>query len=39
MVMEIVPQAIEDARRNAEINGIHNAEFLWEGRGSTAGAV
>ena len=25
--VEIVPQAIEDARRNAEINGIHNAEF------------
>lgn len=28
--VEIVPQAIEDARRNAEINGIDNAEFLWE---------
>lgn len=26
--VEIVPQAIEDARRNAEINGIHNAEFF-----------
>ena len=26
--MEIVPQAIEDARRNAEINGIDNAEFF-----------
>ncbi|MDO4313668.1 MAG: 23S rRNA (uracil(1939)-C(5))-methyltransferase RlmD [Eubacteriales bacterium] len=25
--VEIVPQAIEDAKRNAEINGIHNAEF------------
>lgn len=25
--VEIVPQAIEDARRNAEINGIENAEF------------
>ena len=26
--MEIVPQAIEDARRNAELNGIKNAEFF-----------
>lgn len=26
--VEIVPQAIEDARRNAEINGIKNAEFF-----------
>ena len=26
--VEIVPQAIEDARRNAEINGIQNAEFF-----------
>ena len=26
--VEIVPQAIEDARRNAEINGIDNAEFF-----------
>ena len=26
--MEIVPQAIEDANRNAEINGIENAEFF-----------
>lgn len=26
--VEIVPQAIEDARKNAEINGIHNAEFF-----------
>ena len=25
--VEIVPQAIDDAKRNAEINGIHNAEF------------
>ena len=25
--VEIVPQAIEDARRNAEMNGIQNAEF------------
>ena len=26
--IEIVPQAIENARRNAEINGINNAEFF-----------
>ena len=26
--VEIVPQAVEDARRNAEQNGIENAEFL-----------
>src|SRR5699024_7089780 len=25
--VEIIPQAIEDARKNAEINGITNAEF------------
>lgn len=25
---EIVPEAVEDARKNAEINGISNAEFL-----------
>ncbi|MEI7027971.1 23S rRNA (uracil(1939)-C(5))-methyltransferase RlmD [Paenibacillus sp. y28] len=25
--VEIVPEAIEDARRNAELNGIRNAEF------------
>ncbi|MBH0162855.1 MULTISPECIES: 23S rRNA (uracil(1939)-C(5))-methyltransferase RlmD [Fictibacillus] len=25
--VEIVPEAIEDARRNAELNNIHNAEF------------
>ncbi len=25
--VEIVPQAVEDARRNAEINGIENADF------------
>ncbi|MED1865997.1 23S rRNA (uracil(1939)-C(5))-methyltransferase RlmD [Fictibacillus nanhaiensis] len=25
--VEIVPEAIEDARRNAELNSIHNAEF------------
>ena len=26
--MEIVPQAIDDARNNAKINGIENAEFF-----------
>ena len=26
--VEIVPQAIEDARKNAELNGIENAEFF-----------
>ena len=26
--MEIVPQAIEDARRNAKLNNIQNAEFF-----------
>ena len=26
--MEIVPPAIEDARRNAKLNGITNAEFF-----------
>lgn len=26
--VEIVPQAIEDAKRNADINGIENAEFF-----------
>ena len=26
--VEIVPQAIEDARKNAELNDIHNAEFF-----------
>lgn len=26
--IEIVPQAVEDARRNAGINGIYNAEFF-----------
>ncbi|MBH0167077.1 23S rRNA (uracil(1939)-C(5))-methyltransferase RlmD [Fictibacillus sp. 7GRE50] len=25
--VEIVPEAIEDARRNAELNNLHNAEF------------
>ena len=26
--VEIIPEAIEDAKINAEINGIHNAEFI-----------
>ena len=26
--MEIVPQAIEDARRNARLNGMENVEFF-----------
>ena len=26
--VEIIPQAIEDAKKNAEINGIANAEFF-----------
>lgn len=31
--VEIVPQAIEDARHNAKLNGIENAEFFsWEKR-------
>ncbi|WP_082174302.1 23S rRNA (uracil(1939)-C(5))-methyltransferase RlmD [Bacillus sp. FJAT-27231] len=25
--VEVVPEAIEDAKRNAELNGIHNVEF------------
>ncbi len=28
MGVELVPEAIEDARKNAEINGIQNAEFF-----------
>lgn len=32
--IENVPQAVEDARRNAELNGITNAEFLCEDAGS-----
>lgn len=44
--VEIVPQAIEDARRNAELNGIENTEFAvgeaevvipnWYKEGNTA---
>ena len=26
--VEIVPQAIEDARRNAALNGMENVEFM-----------
>lgn len=28
--VEIIPQAIEDARENAKRNGLSNVEFLWE---------
>ena len=28
--VEIIPQAIEDAKRNAAINGFENAEFMLE---------
>ena len=28
--VEIVPPAIDDARENALLNGIENAQFLWE---------
>lgn len=38
--VEIIPQAIEDARENARRNGIENVEFFGrQGRGSAAGAV
>ena len=30
--VEIVPEAIEDARKNAALNGISNAEFFVERR-------
>lgn len=28
--VEVIPEAIEDAKRNAEINGIENAEFICD---------
>lgn len=34
--VEIIPQAIDDARQNAVRNHIANAEFSWESRGSTS---
>ncbi|MGC4379416.1 23S rRNA (uracil(1939)-C(5))-methyltransferase RlmD [Fictibacillus sp. Mic-4] len=47
--VEIVPEAIEDARRNAELNGITNAEFAvgeaevvipnWKKEGITADVI
>ena len=36
---EIVPEAIENARRNAERNGIHNAEFICADAGQAAAAL
>ncbi|WP_078550215.1 23S rRNA (uracil(1939)-C(5))-methyltransferase RlmD [Litchfieldia alkalitelluris] len=47
--VEIVPEAIEDAKRNAELNGIKNAEFAvgeaevvipqWKKEGNTAEVI
>ncbi|MBR2180521.1 MAG: 23S rRNA (uracil(1939)-C(5))-methyltransferase RlmD [Oscillospiraceae bacterium] len=34
--VEVVPQAIEDAKQNAELNGIGNAEFICEDAGEAA---
>jgi len=34
--VEVVPQAVEDARHNAEINGISNAEFICADAEQTA---
>lgn len=34
--VEIVPQAIDDAKRNAEINGIENARFICADAGKAA---
>lgn len=34
--VEVVPQAVEDARRNAEDNGIENARFLCADAGQAA---
>lgn len=35
--VEIVPEAIEDAKKNAEINGISNCEFYCMDAGAAAG--
>ena len=37
--VEIVPQAIEDARRNAERNSMENVEFLCADAGAAAAAL
>ena len=34
--VEVVPQAIEDAKKNAELNGIGNAEFICADAGEAA---
>ncbi len=34
--VEVVPQAIEDAKKNAELNGITNAEFICADAGEAA---
>ncbi|MBQ7055040.1 MAG: 23S rRNA (uracil(1939)-C(5))-methyltransferase RlmD [Oscillospiraceae bacterium] len=34
--VEVVPQAIEDAKQNAELNGIGNAEFICADAGEAA---
>ena len=40
MVWEIVPQAIDDARQNAKLNGIKNAEFfVGRARRSPSGKI
>ena len=35
MGWEVVPEAVEDAKRNAEINGIVNADFYLRQLGET----
>lgn len=34
--VEVVPEAIDDARRNAELNGIENADFICADAGEAA---